>query len=68
MPKEISEDMQIKIELDGRPVEFVKNEIFYEAIIPAGLFLTEEPYPMVSITTGGVTKTEKLEEIRGRNS
>ena len=63
VPKEIHEDMQIKVELDGEQAEFVKNGSFYEAIIPVGLFLIEEPYPMVSITSGGVTKTEKLEEI-----
>lgn len=63
MPKEIHEDMQMKVELDGEQAEFEKNGSFYEATIPVGLFLIEEPYPMVSITTGGVTKTEKLEEI-----
>lgn len=63
VPKEIREDMQMKVELDGEQAEFVKNGSFYEAIIPVGLFLIEEPYPMVSITSGGVTKTEKLEEI-----
>lgn len=63
VPKEICEDMQIKVELDGKQAEFVKNGNFYEATIPTGLFLIEEPYPMVSITSDGVTKTEKLEEI-----
>lgn len=63
VPKEISEDMQIKVELDGEQADFVKNGNFYEATIPVGLFLIEEPYPMVSITTAGVTKTEKLEEM-----
>ena len=63
VPKEIHEDMQIKVELDGEQAEFVKNGSFYEATIPVGLFLTEEPYPMVNITYDGVTKTEKLEEI-----
>ena len=63
VPKEIREDMQITVELDGKQADFVKNGNFYETTIPAGLFLTEEPYPMVSITTAGVTKTEKLEEI-----
>lgn len=63
VPKEIREDMQIKVELDGEQAEFVKNGSFYEATIPVGLFLTEEPYPMVNITYDGVTKTEKLEEI-----
>lgn len=63
MPKEIHEDMQVKVELDGEQAEFVKNGSIYEATVPVGLFLIEEPYPMVSITTDGVTKTEKLEEI-----
>ena len=63
VPKEIREDMQITVELDGKQAEFVKNGNFYEATIPAGLFLTEEPYPMVSILSEGITKTEKLEEI-----
>ena len=63
VPKEIREDMQMKVELDGEQAEFVKNGSFYEATISTGLFLTEEPYPMVSITSNGVTKTEKLEEI-----
>ena len=63
VPKEIHEDMQMKVELDGEQAEFVKNGSFYEATIPVGLFMTEEPYPMVSITYDGVTKTEKLEEI-----
>lgn len=63
VPKEICEDMQMKVELDGKQAEFVKNGNFYEATIPTGLFLIEEPYPMVSITSDGVTKTEKLEEI-----
>ena len=63
VPKVISEDMQIKVELDGEQADFVKNGNFYEATIPVALFLTEEPYPMVSITTTGITKTEKLEEI-----
>ena len=63
VPKEISEDMQIKVELDGEQADFVKNGNSYEATIPVGLFLIEEPYPMVSITTAGVTKTEKLEEM-----
>lgn len=63
VPKEISEDMQIKVELDGEQADFVKNGNFYEATIPVALFLTEDPYPMVSITTTGITKTEKLEEI-----
>ena len=53
----------MKVELDGEQAEFVKNGSFYEATIRVGLFLIEEPYPMVSITSGGVTKTEKLEEI-----
>ena len=63
VPKVISEDMQIKVELDGEQADFVKNGNFYEATIPVALFLTEDPYPMVSITTTGITKTEKLEEI-----
>lgn len=63
VPKEIHDDMQIKVELDGEQAEFVKNGSFYEATIPVGLFLTDEPYPMVSIIYDGVTKTEKLEEI-----
>lgn len=63
VPKEIHEDIQIKVELDGKQAEFVKNGNFYEATIPAGLFLTDEPYPMVSILSEGITKTEKLEEI-----
>ena len=63
VPKVISEDMQIKVELDGEQADFVKNGNFYEATIPVGLFLIEEPYPMVSITTAGVTKTEILEEM-----
>ena len=63
VPKEIHETMQITVELDGKQAEFEKNGSFYEATIPVGLFLTEEPYPMVSITTAGITKTEKLEEI-----
>ena len=63
VPKEIHEDMQIKVELDGVQAEFVKNGSFYEATIPVGLFLTDESHPMVSITTDGVTKTEQLEDI-----
>ena len=63
VPKVISEDMQIKVELDGEQADFVKNGNFYEATIPVALFLTKDPYPMVSITTTGITKTEKLEEI-----
>ena len=63
VPKEIHETMQITVELDGKQAEFEKNGSFYEAIIPVGLFLTEEPYPMVRITTAGITKTEKLEEM-----
>ena len=63
VPKEIHEDMQIKVELDGKQADFVKNGNFYEATIPAGLFLTDEPYPMVSIFSEGIAKTEKLEEI-----
>ena len=63
VPKEIHEDMQMKVELDEKQAEFVKNGSFYEATIPVGLFLTEDPYPMVNITYDGVTKTEKLEEI-----
>ena len=36
MPKEIHEDMQMKVELDGEQAEFEKNGSFYEATIPAG--------------------------------
>ena len=63
VPKEISEDMQMKVELDGEQAEFVKNGDFYEATIPVGLFLTENANPMLSILYDGLTKTEKMEKI-----
>lgn len=63
MPKEISDDMQIMVELDGNQAEFVKEGSHYAATVPAGLFITENAYPVVKITSGGVTKTEQLEEM-----
>lgn len=63
VPKEIGEDMQMKVELDGEQAEFVKNGDFYEATIPVGLFLTENANPMLSIIYDGLTKTEKMEKI-----
>lgn len=63
MPKEIRDDMQITVELDGKQAEFIKEGSRYTATVPAGLFITENAYPVVKVTSGGVTKTEQLEEM-----
>ena len=63
VPKEVSDDTQMSVAFDGETVAFVKDGGIFQATIPVGLFIVEEPYPVITITSGGISKTEVLDEV-----
>ncbi len=64
VPKAITEDMKVKIAIDGKTVELVKNETAFVGTMAVGIFLSDVRYPLLTIETEEGIQTEYLEDIR----
>lgn len=62
-PKSLTDDMKITINVDGRTVAFEKKGNEFTATFSVNMFIAFEDYPMLSIVSGGTTKTELMESV-----
>ena len=63
VPKTIIDNMKVNVSLCGTTAEMIKNTNGeYAAIVPVGIFETEDYFPLVTISANGETKTEYLED------
>ena len=62
-PKSLTDDMKITMNVDGRTVAFEKNGNEFTATFSVNMFIAFEDYPMLSIVSGGTTKTELMESV-----
>ncbi len=63
IPKTVSDEMQLSVLFDGKAAVFEKNGNEYRAVLQAGLFATHDSFPVLSVTSEGLTKTETLTSL-----
>lgn len=62
IPKQISEEMVVKISFDDTTVELTRNGNAFEGAIPVGLFVEDE-HPLMTIVTPEGEQTQYLEDV-----
>lgn len=62
IPKQISEEMVVKISFDDTTVELTRNGNAFEGTIPVGLFVEDE-HPLMTIVTPEGEQTQYLEDV-----
>lgn len=62
-PKALTDDMQLSVNIGGTSVPLERNGNEFSATVPVNMFVSYDSYPMLSITSNGTTKTEKLEDV-----
>ena len=62
-PKALTDDMQLSVNIGGASVPLERNGNEFSATMPVNMFVSYDSYPMLSITSNGTTKTEKLEDV-----
>lgn len=63
VPKELTDDMTLTVLFGDASVELTREGDRFRGTLELGLFLPEEGNPMVSISSGGTTRTEVLEDV-----
>ena len=63
VPKNLTDDMQISIQVANETVVFERNGNEFIATFPVNMFIAFEDYPMLNIMADGTTKTELLESV-----
>ncbi|MBE6913289.1 MAG: hypothetical protein E7473_12285 [Ruminococcaceae bacterium] len=63
VPKNLTEDMLLSVDIDGDIVEFERNGNEFSATFPVNMFIAYNDFPMLNIKTGNETKTELLESV-----
>ena len=62
-PKALTDDMHLSVNIGGASVPLERNGNEFSATMPVNMFVSYDSYPMLSITSNGTTKTEKLEDV-----
>ena len=63
VPKSLTDDMLLSIDIDGDIVAFERNDNEFSATFPVNMFIAYDDFPMLNIKTGDETKTELLESV-----
>ena len=63
VPKILTDDTTLSVRIGETTADFTRNGNEFTAIIPVGLFIGDEHYPILSIKINDETKTEKLESV-----
>ena len=62
IPKQISEEMTIKVSFDDTTVDLTRNGNSFEGLVPVGLFVEDE-HPLMTIVTPEGEQTQYLEDV-----
>ena len=62
-PKTLTDDMQLSVNIGETSVPLERNGNEFSATLPVNMFVSYNAYPMLSITSNGTTKTEKLDDV-----
>lgn len=63
VPKMLADDITLSVRIGNTTADLTRNDNEFIAIVPVGLFINDEQYPILSIKAGNETKTEKLESV-----
>lgn len=63
VPKSLTDDMQLSVKVGGETVMLERSGNEFFATFPVNMFIAYDEYPMLSIVSGEITKTEKLEDV-----
>ncbi len=63
IPKTISDDTELSVEIDGNNASLTRNGNEFTGTIDIGLFVDYDQWPLLSIKTSEGTKTEYLEDV-----
>lgn len=63
VPKKVSDDMELSVTVDGNTALLARNGNEFTGTIDVGLFVDYDQWPLLSIKTSEVTKTEYLEGV-----
>lgn len=63
VPKMLTDDTTLSVRIGDITADFTRNGNEFTAVLPVGLFITDEQYPILNIKTGDETKTEKLDSV-----
>lgn len=63
IPKELAEDTAVKITVGNTTVPFSRNGDTFTGTVDIPLFEENEDYPVLTVTSAGITKRDELEEI-----
>ena len=61
VPKTLTADTRLSVRIGDTSTDLTRDGNVFTAIIPVGLFLGDEQYPILSIICGDEIKTEKLD-------
>lgn len=62
IPKELSQDMTLELSYGGKSSVFQRNGNTFTAALNVPLF-ADQDHPLLTVTTGGITKTQYLDRI-----
>ena len=62
-PKALTEDMELSVQVDGKTAPLTRSGASFSGIIPVELFADSSSYPLLSIASDGVTRTQELTEV-----
>jgi len=63
VPKSLTADMQLSIQVSNETVAFEKNGDEFTATVSVNMFAAFDEFPMLSIISDGSTKTELMESV-----
>lgn len=63
IPKELAEDTTVKISVGNNTVRLSRNGDTFSGTVDIPLFEENEEYPVLTVTSAGITKKDVLEEI-----
>lgn len=63
VPKLVTDDMEVKVTVDGKTVPLTRNGSGFSGTVDVGLFVDYNQWPLLSIKSSEGTKTEYLDSV-----